>query len=262
MKYTLTYLLLSLLPATAYCQVGVAIQNDHQEIFYIGLGNPLTVAAEGCKLKDILVTTDNGEIRADSFRYSGHYTAWPEKEGRAIIYVKKKLSNGKLKTLDSVLFTVKQFPLPYAHLSASTCGNISQSVLLAQIAPYAVTYEICWNFIITSFTIVIYRNNREIFRRTTANPQRARIDQATKDFFHRLKNKDKVIFKDITILSFYQQSRTLEPMEFTITDAHKYRRINVDESETVIDPITGVESQREIKYKFIRDDDEEYQLAN
>ncbi len=261
MKYALTYILLCLFPATAFCQVqvGAAIQNDHQKIFYKGVGNPLTVAAEGCKLKDIIVSTDNGHVDLDSSGGMGHYYAWPIKEGKAIIYVKRKLPHGRIKTIDSVLFVVKSSLLiPHRNLSGSSGGHMSQSLLLAQIAPGAYYYEVCARASIISFTVEVYRKDRILFKRTLSNPNGTRIDSVTRDFFHWLKNNDEVIFKDITTMGLSRVPQVIEPMEFTITDAHKYRRIQVDESETVFDPVTGTEIQKPIKYKFVRDDDEEY----
>ncbi len=119
-------------------------------------------------------------------------------------------------------------------------------------------YEGCGSFPVTKFCIAVYRGHREIFKRTIIDSPVARIDDTTRDFFYKLKINDKVVFKNITIKGFDHKQIDIGPMEFTITEAHKYRKVNGNETTTVIDPITGVESQREIKYKFIRDDDEEY----
>lgn len=251
MKHIMYILLFNLFSLSAFCQV-VAIQNDEDNIVFLGWNNHITIAVEGQKAKSIFVATDNGKIEESEFKGPGHYTFWPRKVGLAKIYVKKIGKNGNWKIIDSSTFRVKRLPLPKAKLWGRSGGEITQSMLLAQIALHAPVEEFDGNYAITRFTVVVNRHKREIFMRTMASSGGARIDSITNNFFYRLKNNDKLVFKDIVIKDFDGTERDLEPIEFTIIDAHKYHRKKVNDRVTVIDPITGQESIKIMHYKYKR----------
>jgi len=63
-----------------------------------------------------------------------------------------------------------------------------------------------------------------------------------------------LIFKNVIAVGAGRFSYNLEPIEFKITDAHKYRKQVWDDTVTVIDPITGQEIQKWIHYKYKRAD--------
>jgi len=238
------YILLFCWPAyIGYGQV-VAVQADKMNILYLGIYNPLTIAAENTSSKSIIVTTDNGEINIDSFRSKGGYNIIPAKVGIANIYVKKKIAKG-LKTIGHTIFRVKRMPLPLPSLSEKHGGEIPKALLCVQIAPAAnmTGLDIDGKYPIVSFTVVILRHNREIFSRKIANENGARIDSVTNKFFYKLHNNDVVIFKDIAIRDFDHSIQALEKMEFTITEAKKYHKIHRPKhgEETITDPVTGAE---------------------
>jgi GldM C-terminal domain len=233
----------------------VAIQNDLQNIAYVALPNPLTVAANGINPMNIVLATNNGEIRQDNSDRNWKCNYWPSAPGMAKVYVKKKLPDSRLVTIDSTLFLVKNIPLPYATLAGARGGNISQELLMVQIAPSANFQEVCGRASIISFNIDVFRKGKNVFRRTLSDPHGTRIDSATKEFFYQLRNNDNVVFSKITIKNFDKKTTVIEPIEFTITDAHKYRKVFKDEPITLFDPVTGNEYQKIIHYQFVRDDE-------
>ncbi len=242
LKRLIYILFFFLSPLSGYTQV-VAVQALKMNTVYIGVSNPLVIAAENTSSKSLVVTTDNGEIRIDSFARQGHYTLWPDHPGAATIIIKKKTSKG-LKTIDSTFFRVKRIPPPVPRLSGKKGGEISKAVLCIQIAPEAVMEDIhtCAKFMITGFTVVIVRRDKEIFSRSVYNKKGARIDAATSKFFQRLHNKDKVIFRDITEIGFDGFTNNLAPLNFTITNARESRKSRSKHGEEiVIDPVTGLE---------------------
>jgi hypothetical protein len=135
--------------------------------------------------------------------------------------------------------------MPIPMLSGKKGGEISKAILCVQIAPYATMQGFCGRAQIISFTVIVNRHNREIFRRNMSSADGTRIDQETHDFFERLKNKDKVTFTNITIKNnnCYDPNNHLDSIVFTITDAQKYHKTRKPKHgrEEVIDPITGEE---------------------
>jgi hypothetical protein len=231
----------------------VAVQLDNQNILYLGIPNPLTIVAEGYKSKNLVVTTDNGTISMDSFGRAGHYNIWPARTGTAELTICAKKLKGNIKIASGV-FRVKRLSLSKPRLGGKTGGEISQLFLCSQIAPEASYDGYCGRCSIRKFSILVYRRNREIFSRTFTSSKSyyARIDSVTNDFFYKLKNNDKVIFKDMIIRDFDGTPRDLEPMVFTVTDAHKYRRMKSTDTAVIIDPTTGAEYKQFGRYKYTR----------
>ena len=249
----ISILLFSLLAWSGYGQV-VAIQNELQNILYEYQDNPITVAINGVKPRNIFFNTNTGTIELND---NVHCSTFPLRAPRAVIYTTWLLPNDHWKN-DSTVFKVIPPPLPVPTLAGKSGGEISQSKLLAQSGPEVHLECRYYGNPVISFTLAVYRHNKELFSREIANPEGAGIDSIAYEFFHQLKDNDVVIFKHIMLQFFGAKPRELEPMEFTITHAHKYRKVAVNNTVTVVDPVTGVESKRVIKSRFIRDDEDDY----
>jgi hypothetical protein len=101
MQKTILFLILCMSGISSYCQV-VAIQLDKENVAYIGMPNPITVAAENWKSSAISISTNNGTIEGEK----GHYVFSPVHVGTADIMVKRKTAHG-LKVIGGTLVRVK-----------------------------------------------------------------------------------------------------------------------------------------------------------
>ena len=79
----------------------LAIAADKMNIFYIGVDNPITVAASGVSSKNLSLTSDGATIKATE---DGHYSIACSQPGRIDLTVTNK-STGKTKTVN---FRVKR----------------------------------------------------------------------------------------------------------------------------------------------------------
>ena len=118
---------------------GASMQLDKMNVFYIGVANPVTVAAAGYSVEDVSLEIPNAEVRADSFGRKGHFNIWSDKPGNVevAIMAKPKDGNGK-KKVGVFPVRVKRIPNPVAKLNGSVGGGMSAALFRAQIAPAAV----------------------------------------------------------------------------------------------------------------------------
>jgi len=103
----------------------VAISADKMNVFYIGIDNPITVAASGVAADNLTVTATGAKI---SKRTRGQYTISCHKVGKATLTVLDK-STGKENSLD---FRVKRIPDPEVQLGGKTDGLMTSGAFAAQ----------------------------------------------------------------------------------------------------------------------------------
>jgi len=187
----------------------ISIAPDKNNILYVGLDNPLTIAVENNSCKSLIVKTDNGTISGSS----GTYLYRSTKIGRADIMVYKKV-NGKLKEIGRSAFRVKPIPDPIPKVGPSSGGNINVTVLKAQeyIRSDIEGFDFQAGFPIDSFTVCIVRGDTCLYKeiKNIGNHFNNEIVNA----FGELKKDDTVIFKKIFARSFDGASKLLVPIVF------------------------------------------------
>ena len=201
MKNAVVLLLLSFLQLSAHGQV-VAIADSEQNVLYVGIDNPLTIAVPGISPDLIVVSTNNGTISKDEHLSKGHYDVWPQHPGSATIYIKEITPTPRGKViLDSIRFVVRRIASPTPMLCGRTNGKIEKSLLCVQIAPYAILdgFDFDAKFQILAFTTIVIRNNDVIFSKRVVDYKGARFDTETKDFFKTVRDNDEVIIKDVIV---------------------------------------------------------------
>jgi GldM C-terminal domain len=119
MKKLLFFLLLC--AKTALAQTAVSL--DRQNTLYIGVDNPLTIAAFDTP-DDSLDVRGKGAGITITKNGKGHYIARVSAPGEAIIFVKNK----KTQTEDALIFRVKRIPDPVVVLGLG-CGMESSGLI-------------------------------------------------------------------------------------------------------------------------------------
>ncbi|WP_460552648.1 GldM family protein [Ferruginibacter profundus] len=125
MKTALLLFLFQFIFYTAFNQQ-VAMAADKAGIFYVGIENPLTIAAENCPCKDLVIKADNGEINGSGCKF----TYYGNSPGIATITVYKRTA-GKLKKISSRGFSVKLIPPPTFKIGPYGYGRRAQKVVIA-----------------------------------------------------------------------------------------------------------------------------------
>jgi hypothetical protein len=104
----------------------VAIQASKMNVFYIGVDNPVRIAAAGVPANEIAVTMEgNGTITGSN----GEYMVRVTQPGQTIVRV-SRIVNGQSTTLFDYPYRIKRVPDPTPRLDARQGGRISKGELL------------------------------------------------------------------------------------------------------------------------------------
>lgn len=101
-----------------------SVANDRQNIVYLGIENPITIAVENIPNSSVVVKTDNGRITGEN----GHFLFLPARQQPATIFIYIK-ENGKLKEIGKQPFRVHYIPDPFFKI-----GSGKDSILKAELA--------------------------------------------------------------------------------------------------------------------------------
>ncbi len=197
MKQLFFLILISFFSCYAFAQ-RVVVSADKNNIFYIGVDNPITVAAENSSCKDLVIKTNNGNIAG-----KGCQLIYRGKEvGRADIIVYKKTGN-KLNEIGRNAFRVKRLPAPtfkigpygssypYSERKAKAVVLASQQYVRAELENFDFEYKCS----IDSFSVNIF--HLESGKRTTFFNVSNKISPQISDAFSELKNGDVIFFNKI-----------------------------------------------------------------
>ena len=191
MKWLLVALL-ALGNMPALCQKFV-VANAKQNVVYLGVPNPIDVAVEGRFCKDLIVTTDNGNLEADDSPCS--YLLRPDSIGRATITILSRSAGNK--PIGSMVFRVKRIPDPVASIGFTGHGGILPNELRAKLGIMADLRNFDYDalFRVTHFTVIISRAGRAIFTQTCEGQLFPPEVKAA--FDHIVTQGDSVFFEDI-----------------------------------------------------------------
>jgi hypothetical protein len=190
-----------------------SISADQNNVLYVGLDNPLTIAVENFPSEAIIVKADNGTITGNRGRYMFIAT----KIGKANIIIYKKI-RGQIKEIGRNVFRVKPIPAPMPYVGPSSGGYISSNILKQQQYIRA-AYECCGfdaRASIDSFTICILRGD-SCFYKEIKNIGSKFNDEIINEL-SLIKKDDTVIFKKIFAKGLENESIPLIPILFFITD--------------------------------------------
>jgi hypothetical protein len=104
-----------------------AVAADRMNVLYIGVENPLTITAENCPCKYLVVKSSIGKIIGRKCKYIFYSDS-----GFAANIILYKRQNDKLIEIGVTQFRVKNIPLPIARVGPSSGGKIQKNVLVAQ----------------------------------------------------------------------------------------------------------------------------------
>lgn len=205
------FLLLTLFIVAASHGQNIAVAADRMNVLYVGIDNPITIAAENSSNKSLVVKATNGKLISDN----GQYYFRSETIGATEISVYKKVNN-KLTKLGSSFFRVKAFPLPIFKI-----GSGRQSVPKVELANQQFVraelegFDFDAKFPVDSFTVCIIPSDTCNYAviQNIGN----KINDEIRSEFQQLKENDVVIFKKIFAKTPEGIEVQLSPVMITIS---------------------------------------------
>ncbi len=129
---------------------GVTVSPTKMNVFYIGVANPVSIAASGVAEDKLRVSMTNGTI----VKESGGYTVRVKTPGEAVISVAAEI-DGATKSMGSAKFRVKRVPDPVAKIGGQNGGVIAGNALVAigKVSAVMENFDFDLRFEVESFTV-------------------------------------------------------------------------------------------------------------
>lgn len=143
---------------------GASMQLDKMNVFYIGVDNPVTVAAAGYSVEDVFLDVPGATVRDSSLK--GHYVIRVDnaKTGTKVqVGIKAKTKDGN-KNVGAMEVRVKRIPDPVAKVGGIAGGPMEAAKFRIQIAPAALleNFDFDAKFKIISFQYSALPKGRDI----------------------------------------------------------------------------------------------------
>lgn len=195
-----------------------AVAPDKNNVFYVGVDNPLTITVENCACKDLVVKTDNGKITGNNCQYVYKGNQY----GSASIILYKK--NGiKLKEIGRNAFRIKRIPAPvfkiaqYGSFNNMNADRKANKITLAAqqyVRAEIEGFDFDGRCIVDSFSVSIFYSDscksKTFFNLTNKLTESIRVAIAA------LKKDDIILFNKIHVKGLDGLDWELDPLMLTI----------------------------------------------
>ena len=201
---------------------GASMALDKMNVFYIGVDNPVTVAAAGYSVEDVSIAAATGGCTITGEK--GHFVIKDLKkiDPNFVVEIFAKTQDGSKKKVGEMKIRVKKIPDPVAMVNGKPGGGMAASIFRAQGGPIAVlaSFDFDAKFKIVSFDYSttpkgkdyqgpFHVENRSVGCRFSDNVQVSK-------FLNLAKAGDKVFLDDIKAVGPDGTTRTLAPLYFTL----------------------------------------------
>ncbi len=188
-----------------------SISADRNNVLYIGVDNPISIAVENFPSEQIGVKANKGDIQGTGKRYV--YRG--DEPGNIWIILYNKAT---LEEIGRSSFRLNYIPSPVPYVGPSGGGNIqavvlkSQKYIRAQLENF--DFEVSYN--INSFTLNVIRTDTCFFKEIKGVGNL--LSNEVLEALSIIRKNDIVIFKNIYANGPDRRSLLLTPILFTITD--------------------------------------------
>ncbi len=211
--------LLALIPLATVLFLGVACVNGKNQtkvvtavepvkmnVIYLGIDNPVKIAASGYDARDLTATVDNGKITGEN----GEYIIQPRKLGTVTVTVSR---NGK--EIQKTTFRVKLVPDPAIAVAGKKGGDITKQELLnANDVVVVMDFDFDFSFDVVSFSVVTNLNGIAYELKSNSN----KITENQKEIIAKTSNGSSVFFQDINCKGPDGIVRRMPAIAFKITE--------------------------------------------
>lgn len=198
---------------------GASLQLDKMNVFYIGVDNPVTVAAAGYSIEDVSLDVPDGKIAAGAAK--GKYNITVSKPGNVFVKINAKTKEGPIKEVGRMEVRVKRIPDPVAELSNQSSGVMTAANFRIQIAPAATLkqFEFDAKFKIVSFSFSMLPKGKDYagpFPVAAAAGTRFRDNPSVEKLIGTARPGDRVFIEAIKAVGPDGTQRTLNPIVLTL----------------------------------------------
>jgi gliding motility-associated protein GldM len=193
---------------------GASMQLDKMNVFYIGVENPVTVAAAGYSVEDVHLEMP-GVTGSNITGGKGHYVITVAQKGDADVHIMAKTKEGAQKQVGNFKVRVKRIPDPVAKLNGKATGGMSAAVFRQTIAPAATldNFDFDAKFQVVGFVFSMLPKGRDyVGPFTVDNRAGARFTDSKEitKVMSGAKAGDKVFIEQIKAIGPDKQVRTLD----------------------------------------------------
>ena len=139
---------------------GASLQLDKMNVFYIGVDNPVTVAAAGYSVEDVSLDVPGATVSGPG---KGKYIINVTNPGNLEVGIMAKTKEGGKKKVGGMTIRVKRIPEPLAKLNGKASGGMSAALFRQTIAPAATldAFDFEAKFQVVGFTFSMLPKGRD-----------------------------------------------------------------------------------------------------
>ncbi len=189
------------------------ISAKKMNVFYIGVGNPVSISISGIPKENLTPSISCGTIKRDPFN-DDWIVNIPPGFTEAIINISANI-NGVKREMGSKIFRVKRLPDPIATIANKNSGVINREIMIAAgtLSPkMPADFEFDHSFVISSFTMTIQRG----FRVYHFNSNNSYLTDEMIEQIKRTNRGQNIVFENIVARDPDGIDRSLSPIVLTI----------------------------------------------
>ncbi len=198
---------------------GASMQLDKMNVFYIGVPNPVTVAAAGYSVEDVSLEIPGAVVTGEK----GHYSITVDKIGTVQVAIMAKTKEGSKKNVGGMPVRVKRIPDPVAKVGGKISGSFPAATFRVQIAPVATldNFDFDAKFKITQFDFAVLPKGGDYQGPITVkngNGARFTENASVMQMMGRLKAGDRVFIDNIKAIGPDGASRSIGSLTYLLTN--------------------------------------------
>jgi hypothetical protein len=189
------------------------ISAKKMNVFYIGVGNPVSISISGIPKENLTPSISCGTIKRDPFN-DDWIVNIPPGFTEAIINISANI-NGVKREIGSKKFRVKKLPDPIATIANKNSGVINREIMIAAgtLSPkMPADFEFDHSFVISSFTMTIQRG----FKVYHFNSNNSYLTDEMIEQIKRTNRGQNIVFENIVARDPDGIDRSLSPIVLTI----------------------------------------------
>jgi gliding motility-associated protein GldM len=175
-----------------------SIELDKMNVFYIGLDNPITIAASGVPLSSVSLVPSGVTLIEQS---PGHYFVKPisEKAGPATIAMSAKRADGSIQNFGTKTYRCKRVPDPIIQFAGKESGaSIQSHIAKVQMGPFPLLKDFLYDFRFRTVSFVLaHQPKKGPYAEATVNGETFTGDAAA--IIKSLKQGDRIYFDNIKV---------------------------------------------------------------
>ncbi|MBN1927340.1 MAG: hypothetical protein JW798_16010 [Prolixibacteraceae bacterium] len=187
-------------------KVVTAVEPVKMNVLYLGVDNPVKIAASGYDARDLTATIDNGIITGEN----GEFIIQAKRLGTAIVTV-----SSKGREIQKTTFRVKPVPDPVAAVAGNKGGNITKQELLnAKDIVVVTNFDFDVSFDVVEFNVITLIDGFVYEQKSNSN----KITEKQKEIIAKIKDGTPVYFQDIKCKGPDGTVRKMPVVAFRVTE--------------------------------------------